>query len=298
MAFRLILTLLLVVLSSVASARDRIVVVQSGSQPPYEEAVEGFAEVCVQPQSRIILSDTNKAVLAGLISRESPDLILAVGLLDASKALERIHDIPIVYVMVLDLEGEFADRVNVTGVNMRPSIGVQLQNIRKVLSNIRNVGVVFDPDRNGLYIQEAVKMASSLGLEILVEPVTTARVVPSKLLDIRDRVDLIWMIFDATVMKPQTLEYFILFSLENRIPLVAFSEKYIQMGAFMAFELDPKDMGRQAGEMANQILAGKQPGEIPVQEARTVSVTVNRTVAKKFGIRLDDALSETVEIVE
>jgi putative tryptophan/tyrosine transport system substrate-binding protein len=297
MVLRLILTLLLLTIASVASARDRIVAVQSISIPPYEEAVTGFSEVCPISLSRIFLTDTDKATLANRIARKDTDLILAVGL-DALKALEGIHDVPIVYVMSLCPECGFAGRENVTGVNMSPSVAVQFQKIREILPEIRHVGVVFDPAQTGRYIQDATASAQSLGMEILAGPVTTARTVPSKLLSIRDRVELIWMVPDVTVMTSQTIEYFILFSMENRIPLVAFSEKYLRMGVFMAFGLDPVDMGRQAGEMANLILSGTDPGKISIQDARTVSVTVNRTMAKKFGIRLDDALLNTVGIVE
>lgn len=297
MAIRLILTLLIIAISSIASARDRIVVVQSISIPPYEEAVKGFSGVCPAPLSRIFLTDTNNVSLSGRIERKNTDLILAVGL-DALKALEVVHDIPIVYVMLLCPECEFANKDNVTGINMSPPIGVQLQKIREILPEIRHVGVVFDPEQTGQFIQESKAAGRSLEMEILAEPVTSAREVPSKLLGIRDRAELIWMVPDVTVVTPQTNEFFIMFSMENKIPLVAFSEKYLQMGAFMAFGLDPEDMGRQAGEMANLILSGTHPGKIPVQEARTVSVTVNRTMAKKFGIRLDEALSKTVEIVE
>jgi putative ABC transport system substrate-binding protein len=297
MALRLVLTLLFITTVSTASARDRIIAVQSNSIPPYEEAVKGFADVCPTPLTRVLLTNTNKSDLKSRIAQKNTDLILAVGL-DALKALDAIHDIPIVYVMLLCPECESAEKGNVTGVNMNPSVGIQLRKIHEILPGVRHVGVVFDPLRNGSFIQESVATARPLELEILAEPVTSAREVPSKLLGMRDRVELIWMVPDITVMTPQTTEFFILFSMENKIPLAAFSEKYLQMGAFMAFGLDPGDMGRQAGEMANLILSGTHPGDIPVQNARTVSVTVNRTMAKKFGIRLDKTLLNTVETVE
>lgn len=297
MAFRLTLTLLLITIAFTASARERIVAVQSISIPPYEEAVKGFSDVCPSPLTRVFLTDTKKRDIASRITRKNTDLILAVGL-DAAKALEAIHDIPIVYVMLFCPECEFASKENVTGVNMNPSVGVQLRKIREILPEIRRIGAVYDPNRNGSFIQESTAMARSLKLEILAEPVVSAREVPSKLLGIRDRVELIWMVPDITVMTPQTIEFFILFSMENKIPLAAFSEKYLHMGAFMAFGLDPEDMGRQAGEMANLILSGTAPENIPVQDARMVSVTVNRTMAKKFGIRIDGALLKKVEIVE
>jgi putative ABC transport system substrate-binding protein len=163
---------------------------------------------------------------------------------------------------------------------------------------VQGLGVLFNPEETGQFIENASMAADPLGIDIVGVPVARAREVPGKLAGIRDRVQMLWMIPDVTVITRQTIEFFLLFSVENRIPLVAFSEKYVDMGAFMAFGLDPGDMGRQAGEMANKILSGKSPCELPVQDARKVSVTVNRTLAKKFGIRMDETVLETVNFVE
>jgi len=296
-AIPLILALLIAVFPFSAFARGRIVSVQSISISPYEEAIDGFATVCSLPMDRFLTSDKHPVPLVDRIRRAEPELILAVGL-DALKTLEDVRDIPIVFVMLLCPECDLASRVNVTGVNMTSSANVQVGRISDMLPDIHSIGVVFDPEKTGTFVENASEVAGPLGIDILEAQVTEAREVPTKLADIRDQAQMIWMLPDVTVMTRQTVEFFLLFSLENKIPLIAFSEKYVDMGAFMAFGLDSKDMGRQAGEMANLILSGKSPGEVPVQEARSVSVTVNRTLAKKFGIRVNETQLETVKFVE
>jgi ABC-type uncharacterized transport system substrate-binding protein len=57
-------------------------------------------------------------------------------------------------------------------------------------------------------------------------------------------------------------------------------------------------MGRQAGEMANMILSGTSPAQIPVQDARKVTISIYCKMLKKFGIQFEGDLSETVELVE
>jgi putative ABC transport system substrate-binding protein len=200
--------------------------------------------------------------------------------------------------MLLCSECDLASRVNVTGVNMIPAVDVQLGRIRDILPDIHRIGVVFDPEKTGAFVESASSAADLVGIDILGVPVVRAREVPTKLAGLQGRAQMIWMLPDVTVVTRQTVEVFLLFSMENMIPLIAFSEKYVEMGAFMSFGLDPEDMGRQAGEMANTILSGTRPGDMPVQEARSVSVTINRGLAEKFGVRINDVQLETVKFVE
>jgi putative ABC transport system substrate-binding protein len=293
----MILIVLAAAFPSAIMAGGRTVSVQSVSISLYEEAIDGFATVCTLPMERLLVSAKHSLSMNERIRRLEPDLILAVGY-DALKSLDDIHDIPIVFVMMLCPDCELLTSTNITGVNMLSSPGVQLGSIREVLPDVRSLGVLFNPEETGQFVETASMAAGSLGIDILGVPVSTAREVPGKLAGIRDQAEMIWMIPDVTVITSQTIEFFLLFSMENRIPLAAFSEKYVDMGAFMAFGLDPGDMGRQAGDMANLILAGKSPCEVPVQNARKVTVTVNRTLAKKFGVRIDETMLETVKFVE
>lgn len=296
-AIQILLLLLIAGFSGGAMARGRIVSVQSISIPPYEEAINGFSDVCSLPMDRLLLSENRSVSVSEQVRRMAPELILAVGL-DALNALSEIDDIPIVYVMLLCPECDVAAQGNVTGVNMTPSVGGQLTKIKQILPDIQDVGVVFDPTQTGGFVQDACDTATGIGLNLHAAPVEKTRDVPARLLTFQDQVQMVWMIPDVTVITQQTVEYFLLFSMENKIPLIAFSEKYVRMGAVMAFGLDPEDMGRQAGMMANTILDGKSPGQVPVQDARSVSVIVSKSLAKKFGVRMDEGCLESVRLVE
>lgn len=294
---RLMLVLLIAVIPFSAFARGRIVSVQSISISPYEEAIDGFASVCSLPMDRFLTSDKHPVPLVDRIRRAEPELILAVGL-DALGALEDIRDIPIVFVMMLCPECDLTARANVTGVNMSASADVQIGRIRDMLPDVRSLGVVYSPENTGPFVESASAAAGPLGIDILGAPVADVREVPTKLTGLKDRAEMIWMLPDVTVVTRQTVEFFLIFSMENRIPLIAFSEKYVDMGALMAFGLDPGDMGRQAGEMASRILSGISPANVPVQEARSVTVIVKRSLAEKFGIRINEARLEAVKFVD
>ncbi|MFZ2948374.1 MAG: ABC transporter substrate binding protein, partial [Desulfuromonadaceae bacterium] len=83
--------------------------------------------------------------------------------------------------------------------------------------------------------------------------------------------DLFWMLPDITVITPETAEAILLFSLENNIPILTFSEKYLERGAMLSIGIDPFDIGRQAGEMAQTLFSSGESARHV--EARKALVT-------------------------
>ncbi|MBW2369649.1 MAG: ABC transporter substrate-binding protein [Deltaproteobacteria bacterium] len=279
-----------------ATAARRIVTVQSISIPPYETAIEGFADICEGRVKRIVMSELTRKTLADRVGKLDPDLILAVGL-DALKAVSPLADYPMVYVMVLN-PGRVGEQANVTGIRMQVSPELQLQQIRSVFPTAARVGLLFHPDNTGSLVDRAMVESKKFGIELVAQAIRTAREVPGKLSEMAIRTDLFWMLPDIVVVTPQTLEFLLLHSVENQIPLISFSAKYLEMGACMSIEFDVFDMGRQAGEMANRILSGTPMAQVPQTGARKAVVTVNRTIANKFGIVIDVDTNRHIRVVD
>jgi putative ABC transport system substrate-binding protein len=99
------------------------------------------------------------------------------------------------------------------------------------------------------------------------------------------------------VVTPETVEILLLFSLENQIPVITFSEKYVELGALMSIGIDAFDIGVQAGEMAQEILAGRNVKVIPHADARSAVVAINIKIAKKLGINIpEDVIARAKKI--
>jgi putative ABC transport system substrate-binding protein len=105
------------------------------------------------------------------------------------------------------------------------------------------------------------------------------------------------MIPDLTVITPETVEFLLLFSLENQIPLLAFSDKYVELGALLSIGIDPFDIGRQAGEMAKKILSGGDVRNVQQVDARKAIISVNLKIARKLGMNIDEKMIRKVKIV-
>lgn len=104
----------------------------------------------------------------------------------------------------------------------------------------------------------------------------------------KGEVDALWMLPDTTVVTPESIEFLLLFSLTNRIPILTFSDKYVQMGAIMALDIDPYDLGRQGGDLVRRILSGTPVEQVQRAEPRSIVMTVNAKVARKLGLTLSE----------
>jgi putative ABC transport system substrate-binding protein len=280
-----ILFLFLILCHGSAEAEQEILAVQSIRVTPYEEAIKGFESVCNVKLKRLILSDLEGTDVVGKIREIRPDLILAIGM-DALLRVKRIKNIPIVYLMVLNPQSMLPGE-NITGVSMNIPQEKQLTALLKILPGLKNIGLIYDPDRTGQLVKNAQDAAGRSGIKLIANAIHRSKDVSSLIIDMQKKIDLFWMIPDLTVITPETVEFLLLFSLENQIPLLAFSDKYVELGALLSIGIDPVDIGKQAGEMAKKILAGVEVKNVQHVDARKAVISINLKIARKLGMHID-----------
>jgi len=276
---------------------SEIVVLQGIRVKPYAEALEGFAAVCGCRLKEMVLSEMPEVNVSRKIDGLKPRMVLALGMQGLAEA-RKIRDIPVVYLMVLNPQAMLAGESNITGVSMHIPPEKQLAALADALPFKTNIGLLYDPDRSALFVENARQAAAQMGLNLVARQIRDARQAPDLILGLQDKIDVFWMLPDVSVATPETVEFLLLFSFENKVPIFSFSEKYVEMGAFMSMDIDARDMGRQAGEMAAAILAGTDVDRIePVYAARAV-VSTNVMIARKMGINLTLAMTSGVKINE
>jgi putative ABC transport system substrate-binding protein len=282
---KLILISLLTILISngLASAGQEVLIVQSMRIKPYDEAVNGFKSVYNPRMRRQVLAESGNLDLVENIYSSKPAVIIAVGL-DALSRVKQIADIPIVYLMVLNPQSVLSDQANIRGISMHIPFKKQIKMFLNTLPGTRTVGLLSDPSRTGYFLQQSKTYAASVGIEVIAREIHRAKDVPAGMQDLKGKIDVFWMLPDLTVVTPDTVEFMLLFSIENNLPLLTFSEKYVEMGAFMSLNIDAFDIGRQAGEMAKEIVSGKKIQELEQAFARRAIVSTNLMTARKIGI--------------
>ncbi len=282
----LFLTFLISLLFAAANAfASDVLVIQSLHVKPFDDALRGFRNVCKSDTKTVVIADAAGADMVRLVREERPRLILAIGA-DALKSVKRIRDIPIVYMMVLNPEKIMGDAKNVSGVDMNIPPSKYLSLMESLRLPKMRVGILYDPAQSGGFVKKIQQTARSRGIEITAREVHNPKEVPEILAGMKGSFNLFWMLPDSTVVTPETFEFLLLFTQQNRTPVVTFAGKYVDTGALVSLDIDGLDLGKQAGEMANRVLDGTRVSDIPCAEARKSVIKINRKVASKLGINL------------
>ena len=294
----LIIILFLPGLSEGYQKYQTVLVLQSIKVKPYEDALRGFTKSCPCAVKNLIVSELNGLNVKDCIREIKPDIIVTIGK-EALSIVQGITHIPVVYCMVLNPESIISsDKKNFTGVSMRVSAEKQLYAFQKVMPGVKTIGLVFDPEKTGPFIKKAQRVAEKMGLELITGEVTHPSQVPSVIAikNMKSNIDAFWMLPDTSVICSETVEFLLLFSLTNKIPILSFSDKYVEMGAFMSLNINAAKLGEQAAGMVNKILSGKDVRAVSAAKAGEIQVSINLKAAENLGIEFPHTIADSLNM--
>lgn len=178
----------------------------------------------------------------------------------------------------------------VTAVYLNQPIARQLNLIKAALPQAARVGVLLGAD-SAWQKSELEKEARLRKLQLQMATVDNGALVVARLSDIIDEIDVLLVMADRTVYNSNTIPNIFLTAFRARVPIVAFSPAYVRAGALLALYSTPAQIGKQAAELAQAVLAGK-----PLPEPRhpdDFHVEANANVARTFDVHLSrDELEE------
>jgi putative ABC transport system substrate-binding protein len=266
-------------------AEGEILVIQSVRILPYEEALKGFISAQNHKIKQVVLTGSVSFNIREEISKNRPALILAIGR-DALMNVREIRDIPVIFIMVLSPNQILDNPQNFYGISMNLHPEKQLEAFISAIPKVKNIGLIYNPDNTGELVEEAVKAAAKKGINLVIRKAKRSGDVATALKGMSDKINAFWMLPDITLLTPESMELLMITSMEKDIPVLSFSNKYLEIGALMSVAVDPRDMGIQAGELAVKILAGDNKLANRNIFARKAILTLNKKVAGKIGIEL------------
>lgn len=302
----LVTTLLLAFAFVVASARltasvaqnTPIILITSQDSSPYQEVIASFRRHLDQqriegPILSYSLQTDPQRVEQQLASakKEGVRLFLTIGSQATRLALREAGDTPLVACMVVSAE-ELQKAPNATGVTINFSVETQLQLLQQFLPGRKTIGLLYNPAENQVHVEEAHKVARTLGLKMLARPVEAPQALPEALTSLANDADVLWGLTDQTVLSPQTAEPILLFSFRNRIPFTGLSSSWTKAGALYALDRDYTDLGVQCGEIAVKVLQGSRAGSIPPASPRKVTYSINLKTAQHMKVDLAPSFLE------
>lgn len=70
----------------------------------------------------------------------------------------------------------------------------------------------------------------------------------------------------------------------HRLPTIYPYREYVDVGGLASYGTDTADLLRRLANMADQILRGAKPGDIPFYQQTKFELVLNRTAAKSLGL--------------
>lgn len=245
---------------------------------------------------------------AGQIARkyvgDNPDVIVPITTPAAQAVVAATNRIPVVYNAITNpvaaqlVKSMGPSGTNVTGVSDRLDPVRQVELIRKVVPQVKNVGVVYSPSE-----ANSVSAVADLKEALQKEGIGLVEVAAPRSIDVGQaarrlvgKVDVIYSGNDNNVIA--AYEALVKVGNDARIPLIAADQSSVRRGATAALAIDYYAMGRQTGRMVLRILKGEKPGEMASETSDKLELTLNLEAARKQGVTLSDALkAEAQEIV-
>ncbi|MER1940843.1 ABC transporter substrate-binding protein [Castellaniella sp. FW104-16D08] len=241
----------------------------------------------------------NTAIAAQIARKyigDKPDVIVAIATPSAQAVVAATKTIPVVYSAVTDpvaaqlVPGWGPSGTNVTGVSDALSLDKQIELIKKVVPDAKNVGMVYNPgEANSVVVVKQLRELLPKAGMTLVEA-TAARTVDvgAAARSLVGKVDVIYTNTDNNVVS--AYEALVKVGNSAKIPLVASDTDSVKRGAIAALGVNYHDLGIQTGALVVRILKGEKPGSIASETSSKLQLFVNPEAAKKQGVTLSDAL--------
>ncbi|WP_111496442.1 ABC transporter substrate-binding protein [Marinobacter bohaiensis] len=235
---------------------------------------------------------------------EQPDVIVAIATPSAQTVAAAARNIPVVFSAVTDPVGARLVKslekpgANITGITDMLPLDKHLDMLQRVVPDAKRIGTVYNPgEANAVaLVDQLEKKLDARGLTLVKAAATKTSEVLGAARSLVGKTDAIYLTTDNTVVS--AAEAVISVGERAKIPVFAADTATVSRGAIAALGFDYYDVGRQTGKVVGRILAGENPGDIPVGGVDALSLFVNPEAAKRMGVELaPDVIADAEEVV-
>jgi putative tryptophan/tyrosine transport system substrate-binding protein len=277
----------------------RAAVLVSREIRPYLQAAEGFEKELRSLLSveidRFILEeglDDPQGALKRRISGGLYDLLIAVGP-EAMTFLwetEGGTSAKRVYSMVLNPKQVVGETT--CGVPLNIPVRSQLLSIASAFPSLQRLGILYDPQINAPFVEEAKEKGAPLGVTVVPLPVSSRKEIPGFLESGLGEIDGLWLIPDATVISESLVEFIIKAALKRNVPVIGYNRFFYSSGAALSFILDYEKSGEEAARLSASLLLSDKPCE---EISPPFQTWLNSRVVRALGIQAVRNVSAGIE---
>jgi putative tryptophan/tyrosine transport system substrate-binding protein len=237
----------------------------------------------------------------------APDIILASGT-SVGPLLQLIHDVPIVFVNVVDPVGSgyvaslAQPSGNVTGfLSFEYSLaGKWLELLKQIAPDVTRAAVLRDAAAATGIGQFAVIQAVAPPLGVDVSPIDLRNATEiERAVATFARLSNGGLITTASALMVVHGDLIIALAARHRLPAIFTRRNYVTRGGLMSYGPNPVDSWKPAAAYVDRILKGVKPADLPVQTPTRYELVINLKTAKALGLDLPaTVLARADEVIE
>jgi len=224
----------------------------------------------------------------------------------AVKEATKGTDIPVVFSMVADpLSAGVVSSVQNSGNNLTGTscayIDIapkRIEVLTEVAPKAKKILVLYraEDKSGGACTEKIITKGKELGLEIIPFKISKKEDIEAKLKNLQPgEVDAVMDPGDSMVSS--ATDIVIQYANQLKIPYMALSKGEVDKGAAMGYAVDYFDLGKQTSLIANQVLVGINPTDIPFEQPRRWFFAINLKTAKEIGLEVSQKEIEKADYV-
>jgi putative tryptophan/tyrosine transport system substrate-binding protein len=248
--------------------------------------------------------DKLDTVAQGLVQAKV-NLILSIAT-SATKAAQQATigaDIAVVFIPVTDPVGAGVVASltkpggNTTGVTPATQEGKRLEWLLRVAPKIKQIYIVYNPKDQSpvLALKTVSETAAKLGVKLITREVSTTEEAMLAFKNTPKEADAIFLLPD-TMVNARGADIYKL-AIELKLPTSGPNVGRVNEGALTAYGVDlPIAARQQAARLADQILQGAKPADLPVETAQLFAA-INLKTAQAIGLNIPDEVLQQANII-
>ena len=229
-----------------------------------------------------------QTISTSLLSKN--DLVLGIATPAAQSLVNLSTDTPILFTAITDPVSaklvKSMDKVGglATGTSDRVSAKKQVALLKKVMPNLKKVGIMYTTnERNSeIQVQEAEAAFKEAGIETVVKGISSTNDVQDTTKSLMSQTEALFIPADNTIVSAITLVTDL--SKEMKVPVVGGSVDVVDDGVLFTYGADFEALGRQTAKMAIRIMNGEKVDDISAEDPETLKAVANKEMAQLLGI--------------
>lgn len=179
---------------------------------------------------------------------------------------------------------------NITGTSDRWPTSAQFDLLLQLVPSVKRIGVVYNPGETNSEsnIKEVEQVCKNKNLQLIKVAVSNTSEVYAAAQSLVGKIDAFYVSADNTVIT--AMDAVIKISEKNRIPLLPGVSSNVEQGGFGTLGPNYFDVGVEAAKIADRIIKGEKPSDIPVSTAKNFEYFFNLKSAKATGVVIPEDL--------